>query len=191
MYRGLVHIMSRLRAAVFALLLVSGSACDGEILTTPVTPVPAPEPGDFIMAAPTRTGWEPVADALVAGCGTLDCHGQVGRNLRLFGSHSLRLASEDDPGGRPTTAAEYQASYWSTIGLEPEILDRVVRDGGDRAERLMILRKPLGLVSHKGGVLMQTNDKIDRCLHGWLVGAVDRNVCEEAWPRRSGEASTP
>lgn len=32
-----------------------------------------------------------VADALQPSCGTLDCHRQVTRNLRLFGARGLRL----------------------------------------------------------------------------------------------------
>ena len=81
-----------------------------------------------LVAAP-RDGFEPVADALVATCGTLDCHGQPGRNLRLFGGHGLRLAREDDPADYATSAAEYEADYWSVV-VQPEAMDSVVRARG-------------------------------------------------------------
>jgi hypothetical protein len=182
--------MSRMNASSCTIALLLAAACNGEILPPDADHVAA-EPGALAMAAPPRAGWEPVADALVVSCGTLDCHGQVGRNLRLYGGHGLRLAAGDDPGGRPTTAAEYQASYWSTIGLEPELLDQVVRASGADPERLMIMRKPRGLIKHKGGSLMQPNDALDQCLRLWLAGAPERTVCEESWPQRPGGAAPP
>jgi hypothetical protein len=51
----------------------------------------------------------PVADYLEHRCGSLDCHGQVGRNLRIWGCEGMRLDPTDIPscnrliGGRPTT----------------------------------------------------------------------------------------
>jgi hypothetical protein len=169
-------------------LLLAGPAClDGAIVPTDAERAAAAAAlPPSTMVAPPRAGFEPVADALVATCGTLDCHGQTGRNLRLFGGHGLRLAKSDDPGGRATTAAEYQASYWSTVGLEPEILDQVVRDGGKGPERLMMVRKARGEVKHKGGTLMQANDQLDRCLQLWLAGRPDSDICDNARPQRPG-----
>lgn len=180
-----------LRLLLLGLALVQvavGAACiDGEVLPADTDPAARmARVDDRTMQAPPRTGFEPVANALVASCGTLDCHGQMGRNLRLFGGHGLRLASSDDPGGKPTTAAEYQASYWSTVGLEPEILDQVVREDGAQPERLMLVRKARGLVKHKGGTLMQTGDALDRCLLLWLGGHPDLTLCQEAQPQRPG-----
>jgi hypothetical protein len=43
------------------------------------------------LLAPTRNNFEQVADAMQPHCGTLDCHGEAGRNMRLFGSRGLRL----------------------------------------------------------------------------------------------------
>jgi hypothetical protein len=173
-------------ATLITALLLAGPAClDGEIVPTDAERAAAAAAlPPATMAAPPRAGFEPVADALVATCGTLDCHGQTGRNLRLFGGHGLRLAKSDDPGGRATTAAEYQASYWSTVGLEPEILDQVVRDGGKGPERLMIVLKARGEVKHKGGTLMQANDQLDRCLQLWLAGRPDSDICDNARPQR-------
>jgi hypothetical protein len=165
--------MPRLTAVVFVLL---GVAC-----------VPAPVSNsstEHALAAPARDGFPRVADALVATCGTLDCHGQLGRNLRLYGNHGLRLARTDDPGGAPTTAEEYDASYWSVIGLEPETLDEVVRAHGADPERLSLVRKPRGTERHKGGTLMQAGDALDRCLRSWIEGDVDAAACMVAAPQR-------
>jgi hypothetical protein len=46
---------------------------------------------NFVLSAPPREGFESVADAMQPSCGTLDCHGQPGRNLRLYGGRGLRL----------------------------------------------------------------------------------------------------
>jgi hypothetical protein len=178
-------------AAAFTAALLAAPACiDGEVL--PAATDPAPAAADQApLQAPPRAGFESVADALVATCGTLDCHGQAGRNLRLYGGHGLRLASADDPGGKPTTHAEYHATYWSTIGLEPEILDQVVREGGASSDRLMMVRKARGEVKHKGGTLMQSGDGLDRCLQRWLAGQPDDAICEEAQPKRPGSPTNP
>ena len=136
------------------------------------------------LAAPARAGYEPVADALILTCGTLDCHGQRGRNLRLFGNHGLRLAARDDPGGLPTNAAEYDADYWSLIGLEPETLDLVMRTRGADPELLSLFRKPRGSDDHKGGAVMTPQDPLDRCLRSWLAGTLDEDACKAAGPQR-------
>ncbi len=136
------------------------------------------------LAAPPRTGFEPVADALLLSCGTLDCHGRPERNLRLFGNHAARRDGADDPGGTATTHDEYDACYWSVIGLEPETLDQVVRDHGADPERLSLIRKPRGNERHKGGTLMQPRDPLDTCLRSWLQGAPDAEVCATAGPQR-------
>jgi hypothetical protein len=135
------------------------------------------------LQAPSRADFKLVGDALVSGCGTLDCHGQPGRNLRLYGNHGLRLRAEDNPGGSPTTDAEYDATYWSTIGLEPEILAEVVLAKGAKPERLQLFRKARGTDKHKGGLLMKEGDPMDRCLLTWLSGKMDETVCTAAIPR--------
>jgi hypothetical protein len=132
------------------------------------------------LLAPTRTNFEPVADAMQPHCGTLDCHGQAGRNLRLFGGRGLRLA----PGGNPldgdTTPAEYDATFWSVVGLEPETLTAVIEDKGGDPDRLSLIRKPRGHERHKGGTLMSVGDDLDRCLTTWLGGALAEAPCQAA-----------
>jgi hypothetical protein len=134
----------------------------------------------FELLAPTRTNFERVADAMQPHCGTLDCHGQAGRNMRLFGGRGLRLS----PGGNPldgdTTPAEYDATFWSVVGLEPETLTAVLEDKGADPERLSLIRKARGHERHKGGTLMNAGDALDRCLISWLAGAVTEAPCQAA-----------
>jgi hypothetical protein len=131
------------------------------------------------LLAPSRAAFPPVDDVLQASCGTLDCHGQVGRNLRLYGGRGLRLAPQDNSADDPTTAREYDESYWSIIGLEPEVLSDVVRDQGRSPERLTMVRKARGTEKHKGGQLFMAGDVRDRCLLSWLAGAVDEAACKQ------------
>src|SRR4051812_23481216 len=75
---------------------------------------------EAVLAAPAAADFPEVSDALELSCGTLDCHGQVGRNLRVYGYGGLRLSAIDPPAGDPTTDLEYLASYVSLVSLEPE-----------------------------------------------------------------------
>lgn len=129
------------------------------------------------LQVPDRASFPLVADALQPSCGTLDCHGQRGRNLRLFGGRGLRLDPRSNPADDATTEAEYLASFRSLIGLEPEALDRVVRSSGDDPERLSLVRKARGTELHKGGVQMLPGDPLDQCLISWLSGRVNRDSC--------------
>jgi len=129
------------------------------------------------LQKPDRATFAQVADALQPSCATLDCHGQRNRNLRLYGGRGLRL----DPGGNsadePTTDGEYQASFLSVTGLEPEALDAVVNSGGLDPERLSLLRKGRGTERHKGGTQMLAGDPLDRCIVSWLAGRIDSAAC--------------
>lgn len=78
-----------------------------------------PESGRLTASElPSRDEFVVVDGALQRRCATLDCHGQVGRNLRLYGYGGLRLSTPDDPivdpVADPTTTAELDASYAST-----------------------------------------------------------------------------
>jgi len=116
-------------------------------------------------------------------CGTLDCHGQVGRPLRNYGTRGLRLFDEEaklTPGGDPTDEAEYRASFESIIGLEPEATRRVIACEQDPSTLLM-LRKPAGLgpqdtdigegERHKGGRVAGAGSPGYACLYAWLTQA--------------------
>lgn len=118
-----------------------------------------------------------VGDYLNERCGTLDCHGQVGRNLRIYGCQGLRLDPDASPTScaeQPTTEDEYEATYRSLVGLEPQVMTTVysgcassVVDGGPtyppatidgvvvcHPELLTFIRKARGTEAHKGGQLI-------------------------------------
>ena len=142
---------------------------------------PAPDRDERVaIVSPDRAAFPPVAAFLEHGCGTLDCHGQIGRNLRLYGFDGLRLSSADVPGGQPTTSDETEADFHSVIGLEPELMAAVVADGGAHPERLTLVRKGRGTEHHKGGALIKVGDAQDRCLLSWLANAVDPTACADA-----------
>lgn len=140
----------------------------------------SPSASDAPIAVPDRATFPAVADLLVKRCGTLDCHGTAYRNLRIYGSQGMRLS----PGDRPlskgtTTAAEYEADFQSVVGLEPEILTTVVKDGVS-PDHLTFVRKARGTEHHKGGSLMQEGDAQDRCITSWLAGSTDVVGCQNA-----------
>jgi len=111
-----------------------------------------------------------VQGMLAAKCGSLDCHGAVGESLRVFSQYGLRLgedAGSNVPGGAPTTKDEIYATYVSAITIQPEDTSRVFHGDAD-PHTLLLLRKPLGLETHKGGQVLQSGDPGDLCLTSWL-----------------------
>jgi len=158
-------------SALLVVLLASASAtpaCQAE-LAWPDVPL--------ALRAPLYEGFEKVADALQPSCGTLDCHGQKDRNLRLYGGRGLRLDPAATPSEGETQPAEYDADYWSVISLEPEVMAAVVADGGRDPERLILIRKGRETTRHKGGKLMSPGDDLDRCLLAWVAGNIDEAAC--------------
>ncbi|MET0410449.1 MAG: hypothetical protein ABW217_04105 [Polyangiaceae bacterium] len=156
-----------LRRARLPWVLALGFACSAE---PSVSDVPVPPPDDFA----------PVSAVLAHGCGSLDCHGRAGQNLRLYGDYGLRLDPEDIPGGDEMTAAEHQANYESVVVLEPEALSSVWLERGRDPERLTLIRKARGREAHKGGSVFWEGDAGDRCLRSWLSGAIDVATCTSA-----------
>ncbi|MBN9163226.1 MAG: hypothetical protein BGO98_00940 [Myxococcales bacterium 68-20] len=127
--------------------------------------------------SPPREGWASVSEMLGARCGSLDCHGQSGRPLRLFHNDGLRLADDDAPGAGATTTDEHAANLRAVVGLEPELFARVVAEGGAAPERLTLVRKALGLESHKGGAPFALGTSGDVCLRSWLATKTDEAAC--------------
>jgi len=128
---------------------------------------------------PDRAQFEPVAKVLNQRCGTLDCHGNLYRNLRLYGYGGLRLPA--DPVNLPdrdTTTAELDASYDAVIGLEPESMRDVVLDKGFAPERLSLVRKARNTERHKGGAPLTQGDDADVCITSWLANATNVKACE-------------
>ena len=138
----------------------------------------------FLAAGPDPVAWgardggvEPVFERR---CGTLDCHGQVGRPLVIYGGNRLRLPNDSGltaaDGG--TTDEEIVANYQSVVSLEPERMDRVVREHADPYS-LLILKKPLHLEGHKGGPGFVLGDDIEVCISTWLRGAMTADVAQK------------
>jgi hypothetical protein len=147
-------------------------------------------PSDLRIGLDAPNGSEqefgPVADYLDHRCGTLDCHGQIGRNLRIWGCEGMRLDPTDIPqcsrqlGGRATTPAEHQATYRSLVGLEPAVMSTVVAGQGEDPELLTFVRKARGTETHKGGALITPGDVQDNCITSWLSGQTDTMACAAA-----------
>ena len=136
-----------------------------------------PGAADGPLRAPERATFPLVADAMERRCATLDCHGSAGRNLRLYSGSGLRLDPVNLPGSMSTTEAEYDASYRSVVGLEPEILSTVVSEGGAAPERLTLVRKARGLEYHKPGAVIVMGDPTDRCIVSWIASNIDEDQC--------------
>jgi hypothetical protein len=137
----------------------------------------------FVGQVPDRAPFPEVGQVLVRHCGTLDCHGMQGRNLRLYGNEGLRWAAGDRPLTPPcTTADEFDQDYTSVVALEPEVMSAVVAEMGADPTRLTLLRKARGAESHKGGAPFSAGDDGDVCLTSWLANATARDACLRALP---------
>ncbi len=135
----------------------------------------------FVATPPDRATFAPVAQMLVQTCGTLDCHGTVARNFKIYGNTGLRYAASDVPSAlTATTSDEMDQTFASLVGLEPEILSEVVTSAGDKPERLTLVRKARGTEHHKPGAIIAQGDDRDICLTTWLAGRVDSNACARA-----------
>ena len=157
--------------------VVGGAALGGVLLACST----APSDARFVATPPDAGSFPPVALMLVQACGSLDCHGTVARNLRLYGNTGLRLSLDAVPTAlTPTTNAEVDQDYLSVLGLEPEAMSAVVAAGGADPERLTLMRKARGTESHKGGARIVPGDSRDRCLTTWLAGATDASSCNAA-----------
>lgn len=138
-----------------------------------------------IEDVPDRTSFPAVSDLLDHRCGTLDCHGQTSRNLRIYGHEGLRLDATARPSSQPnTTSAEYDATFASLVGLEPEIMTSVVEAGGAHPERLTFIRKARGTEDHKGLQLWTEGDSADVCVTSWLANKTDTASCTSALAAR-------
>lgn len=142
----------------------------------------APPPDARVVeTTPDATSFPLVAGMLVQACGTLDCHGAIGRNLRLYGDTGLRYSPTDVPSTLiPTTGDEVAQDYDSVVGLEPEIMSEVVASGGASPERLTFVRKARGTEAHKGGAVVVPGDDRDVCITSWLGGRANAGACTAA-----------
>jgi hypothetical protein len=127
-----------------------------------------------------------VGEYLNIRCGSLDCHGQTSRNLRIWGCNGMRLDPKAIPsclpigGGSLTTEQELQATYRSLVGLEPTVMSEVYDNHGAHPELLTFVRKARGLEAHKGGTLITPGDDQDICITSWLAGNTNNMECSLA-----------
>jgi hypothetical protein len=151
-----------------------------------ITEVDAP-PFDQFAGQGLPVGQAGVSRVLEKRCGTLDCHGQVGRAMRIYGVDGLRFVESDsaaEPGQGSTTQLELEANYQSVIGLQPEIMT-LVHELQVPPEELMLIRKPLELERHKGGAVFVSGDDAYNCITSWLAsgsgnGDTDYVACSNA-----------
>jgi hypothetical protein len=159
----------------FAAMLASVAGCTSPNTGATVTP-----------EAPPQDEFPYVAQLMVHRCGTLDCHGSVYRNLRVYGDEGLRY-SPNDPNARPcipasTTGDEVAQDYDSVVGLEPESLSTVVANHGADPESLTLIAKSTGLAAHQGGTLFHPGDDAYVCMTSWLAGSTNTTACLDALP---------
>ncbi|MFO0619307.1 MAG: hypothetical protein U0414_42355 [Polyangiaceae bacterium] len=166
---------SFLRASVIAVVVVAatglgvGSCIDATLVST--------------VNCPPFEDFQKVSPVLEQRCGTLDCHGNTARPLRLYGNVGLRAPDPDHaddpnyyPGGKtPTTENEQMLNYRAVCALEPELMDKVMKktvldDTGQPAtpDILTFVRKPRLSEKHKGGRIWDQGKPGDRCLTAWL-----------------------
>jgi hypothetical protein len=162
------------------------------------------DPRIGIRAPPgSEEAFGPVSDMLDQRCGTLDCHGQTGRNLQMWGCSGMRLDPKLAPscsklqGGGPSTVDEHFHTYRSLVGLEPNVISTVyagcVDAGGVyppgsscHPELLTFVRKARGTEAHKGGQLISVlgvdggPDPQDVCIVTWLEGQTNVQSCNDA-----------
>jgi hypothetical protein len=158
--------MNALRHALFVVVLAV-MACS-----------PGYEGATVVDQAPSDASFGSVVAPLGYFCGSLDCHGAPGRNLRLYSRQGLRLDPTDVPCGGSTTDREIAADYRAVIGLEPEVLASVVRDHGAHPERLTLIRKARGTEKHAGGVVFAEGTDGDLCLVTWIRGQTDEAIAD-------------
>jgi len=110
-----------------------------------------------------------VSPYLERRCGTLDCHGQMTRPMRIYGQLGLRHPAENNvSGGVSTTQLELESNYAAVCNLDPAAMQQVVDDLGSTADKLLLVNKARGLERHKGGKIVNEQDPGDLCILGWL-----------------------
>lgn len=133
-------------------------------------------PGDFRSAG--------VTTVFERRCGSLDCHGTISRNMRVYSSRGLRLPNDAglSVGQGDTSTDEVTATYQSLLTLEPEEMNKVIE--GAAPDHLLILNKPLALERHKGGQVIRRGDDAERCIESWLTNdllkPIDKDACTRA-----------
>lgn len=169
------------KAIAIGLCIAALASCAASPDPNQAAPAFAPDRGQFTMPGGVGAFME-------RRCGALDCHGQIGRPLRIYSANGLRKTDATKPRSPrpigPTTDDEKLDNYLSVIDLEPEAIGYSHATNGDYRD-FMLLKKPLGLqnngVRHKGGaVLREKSDPGYECLLSWIRGTVSTKDCTDA-----------
>jgi len=173
--------MSRSTLLASALGLAGALVCLGASTGCVILGTPDGSTLTTVVGPPSGVDFKPVGLYVVHRCGSLDCHGEVGRNMRIYGEYGLRLDDAGSPNGGLTTADELTADYQTIVSLEPEIMSEVVQSGGANPFDLTFIRKPTAVEHHKGGQLITSaTDPQFLCLTSWLASNVDKTSCSAA-----------
>lgn len=170
--------MDPMRRLALLLALGASTACASR-------PDDGREPGVVVADLDLATYSALVHPVLERRCGSIDCHGQLPRGLRVYGANGMRLPNTSGltPGVGATTPEEARATYESILGLEPEKTNQLVARTPRRLEDaydLTFLSKPLQLERHRPGRSLAKGQPAEQCITTWLLGRVERPLCEEA-----------
>lgn len=107
-------------------------------------------------------------------CGSLDCHGDSGRPLRIFAQDGLRL--RDDLRETDITAEEIARNVEAFAGVSP--------DAVAPAEHLALLKglaTSAGGIAHEGDDIWQlTSETGYQCILAWLSGTSQDQAARDA-----------
>jgi hypothetical protein len=180
--------LARLAASAFLLAAAAaGIASTGACASTPnpnaTTQIYTPDDAFELWAGEIDDAGGAGPDAVLGKrCGTLDCHGQPGRPLRIYSQDGLRIDNDagNYSGGQPETQQEQLANFTAAIGLQPELTSKVFAGELDPHSVLLLLRKPLQLERHEGGQVSKPGDAIDQCLSSWFADKPNVAACASA-----------
>jgi hypothetical protein len=144
---------------------------------------------DVVLPAFDTVTFRSFSAVMERRCGTLDCHGDASRPLRIYGQYGLRrpepvgspnvenYAEYYSGGKEPSTLVELEDNYRSICALEPELTAEVFAKKSS-ADVLTVVRKARLREKHKGGLLWNKGEPGDVCMTNWLTGNADLSQCE-------------
>ncbi len=133
------------------------------------------------LPTPDVAGYQANVHAIVeARCATLDCHGDMGRPLRLYSETGLRAADDREA---PITAEELEANARALLAVDPR----------PEGRRSFVLTKPLaGTVEHEGkDQWADTTEPQYLCVEGWLQDRLDEPTVADACATAALEVALP
>ncbi len=174
--------MSRSTALLASLARLAAVACLCANAGCVILGTPSADTYTVLNGPPSGADFKPVGLYVVHRCGSLDCHGEVGRNMRIYGEYGLRLDEDAGMSAFGLTTNDELAQDWLTIvSLEPEIMNAVVAAKGANPFDLTFIRKPTAVEHHKGGqLIVNESDPQFLCLTSWLASEVDTTACAAA-----------